>query len=606
MGAYNMRAEPVKGITTRIRTGQAVIQGLIDTHPRNQRANAVRLQQLEATNVHWEQGISHVALRSGVGRRLRTFTSRSRARAIGEELHQRTGQRWRPVRLIPWGGHESQLQHLLDTGDNEGFVLGRDVNGNRTVDHPISQAIEDAVSGKSAGGHGPWVLVPEEWAARVEAHAQVYRSVNPMWRAINGAFRHTVLPLSLPWLQGNVAEATLRAAVQSPRILHNLITYRRVIQVLERIDPQAAAYVKAHVGTGLFGSMEATGVHVSAEHFSASSSPVLGLVKAVERIFSTRVHGKHLPRGGVPLPPEAVAMGYRAWTHFVFNHVNGMLESPLRKAMAGHHIRMEIMDSNRALRNTEKAVTDAAQGLRNTPAQHALGDAVRRAYGQYESWDPRMRKVILTWSPFVPWAVNAVRFLTQVLPQDHPLITALLAAQDTWHRDWVNANLPTTGKGSLPHFLWGSVPTPGGGHLRAARYTPFGVATDPLDTLTSEVAPQLSGLYDALQGRDWTGRELKNSDGSPYNDFQRIMHGAAQVAGSTVPGFNLIQRTIGAPGPNIGSKLWYVQNPARPVAPKKKTKGGKSKSPSERGAVKKSKSPYDSSGTVKSTSPYDQ
>jgi hypothetical protein len=51
----------------------------------------------------------------------------------------------------------------------------------------------------------------------------------------------------------------------------------------------------------------------------------------------------------------------------------------------------------------------------------ALARDVQRAYGKYSNFGPALREAIVHWTPFIPWTLNAVKFLTSVLPKDHPV-----------------------------------------------------------------------------------------------------------------------------------------------------------------------------------------
>jgi hypothetical protein len=158
---------------------------------------------------------------------------------------------------------------MLDHGDEEGFVT-RGGGGAIETHHPIAEAIKSAVDENAADGPGPYGIVPAKWAARIEAHAEVYKSSSPALRALTSMFRHTVLPLSLPWLTGNVGEAALRAVIKDPRLIKDIRTFRAVHGALKRVDPEEAARLHDVLGTGHFGMAEMSNVHTSLEQFAGS------------------------------------------------------------------------------------------------------------------------------------------------------------------------------------------------------------------------------------------------------------------------------------------------------------------------------------------------
>jgi hypothetical protein len=565
-GSFNMRALSKdltrKGLPTQTRTGQAVIQGLLDTHPSRLTANVVRLQQFEAADRNYVNAFHEVAARSPGGD-LRIFTNPKKGRDfIESSKYDEHGNRihgapdWRLIRVNPWGGRESQLAHLLEHGDPEGFVRNKDGG----VDHPISQAIQDAVSGKALEGEGPWAAVPAEWAQRIADHAEVYRSSSPTLRALTGLFRNTVLPTSLPWIFGNVSEAAIRTAIHNPRIARDVIFYRRTLKAIEAVDPQEASRIRDMLGTGHFGMSEISDTYTSLAQFSNSRLRPVAKALAVAR----RTHG-----------PKQVADAYAKFTDWVFHTANQGVETPFREAIAGAHLRGVFGD--RAIgRISAQAVEDAANGLRNTNAQVRMADEVRRAYGQYEAFSPGQRKFIVLYSPFAAWSLNAMRFLGVVLPKDHPVLTAALAAQNRATTDWRSKHGLIEGgflhgKAPVPAFLMGSIPTPGGGHIRAQRYTPFGFFGDPAGSVADMILPQFSGGLHALMGQKWTGAPLK-----PHGEVsspEKFYAAFTQELATFIPFYGRVQQAIGYEGSPL-SRAWQTENPLKVV--KKKTTSAKS------------------------------
>jgi hypothetical protein len=120
-------------------------------------------------------------------------------------------------------------------------------------------------------------------------------------------------------------------------------------------------------------------------------------------------------------PPKAVRVGWGHYTHAVLGAVNGAIEQTARKAMAGQAIKNSPLMEKHIVGLSDKALEDAAKGLRGTHNQVALGRAVDRMYGQYQKFSPEKRSLLLHWTPFLPWYLNTATFLTKVLPVDHPV-----------------------------------------------------------------------------------------------------------------------------------------------------------------------------------------
>lgn len=538
-GAFNVRSLGKdltrKGLSTQTRTGAAVREGLLETHPSKLTANVVRLQQLEAADKNYVAGINEVAAREAETGKIRQFSSKSEGlKWAKNSAYDEHGNRihgapqWRIIRINPWGGREGQLAQLVEKGDPDGFLATE-----KGVRHPIAEAIGHAVS-EHAAGDGPWAAVPVEWADRIAEHSEVYRAASPAMRAITGFFRNTVLPLSPTWLFGNVSEAALRAMITSPRLLHNVLTYRRVLAAIEAIDPEEAANIRDALGVGHYGMSEVSNTYISAAQFQGKHFRAFAV--ALSKLRHT--HG-----------PKEIADAYGKYTDFVFHTVNSRLETPFREAIAGHHIRQVYGDNMGRI--SEKAIRDAAKGLRNTNSQVRMADAVRRAYGQYEAFSPAQRKFIVLYSPFAAWSLNAVNFLGRVLPRDHPALTAALAAQNTAATQWREEHgLSEYGPNPVPPFLMGTVPV-AGGHKNLARYTPFGFAGNPGDSFASLILPQFSGAIHALEGQKWTGDPLKHGYIKTTDRFKAMIE---QQALSVVPVLSQVQRVV-TKGPGTLSPL---------------------------------------------------
>jgi hypothetical protein len=166
------------------------------------------------------------------------------------------------------------------------------------------------------------------------------------------------------------------------------------------------------------------------------------------------------------------------------------------------------------------------------------------------------------YTPFVAWYLNAVKFVYDVLPRDHPTATAVIAAAEIATDEWrKEQGLDLFIKERVPTFLQGSIPTKGGGKFRASKYTPFGAFGSPLESATGSVLPQLSGVLAAGKGEDWKGSKLR-VNGEEANELQRWGFAAKAFAEATVPVLSVGQR-VAKDGPG-------ALNPLKTVNGKKK------------------------------------
>lgn len=354
------------------------------------------------------------------------------------------------------------------------------------------QPMRSAPTSKS----GQYVLVPHAAATRLAQHAQ--QTITP-GQAFTQAWSRNVLSTSPKWLTGQAVEPGIRAAIAhaGPR---SYLTGRRV---LKRLDPDTAQQVKARALPGGLPASALRREKVADDHLN-------GLVATMRKAADK------------PGPKQAVA-AYRAWTDFALGTLNRLVQDPTQTAVFGKALRDSPLMSDRTLKLTTAAIEDAARGLRDTNAQVALGRDVDRIWGNYNKFSPRMRAVIANYTPFAAWTWSAMRFLFDVLPRDHPVMTSMLAAAADATHDWRAQHElvfdPFTTDNQAPGWLQGSIPGKDGSHLVLGRYVPFGLANDDgfvLGGIASTILPQYQGAIQALtEGKDWTGRPLTNDRSTP-------------------------------------------------------------------------------------------
>jgi hypothetical protein len=527
-------------ISGAVRTGAATREGTADLHPDVLAESAVRAQGLITTAKRYPKFLGEFGLRSRSGK-LRGFTTHKLAADVAADLHENTGIAWRPVRVSPFAASKLQTDTLLQRGSD--------------VSHPAYQQVHDALHSALEGdGKGPWVLIPEAAARRAQEHIRTYGpgAAGRIGNLYGSAFRRTVLALSPKWLTGNVVEAALRSMVAhaGPRAY---LTGRRVLKRLEAIDPDASAEARARtIGGGHYSLGMRSTVHTNAEHFAgtrlARIATVLGKVRRT------------------PGPKQAVNL-WHAYTDFVFNVMNGRIETQFQTAMLGKALRDSPLMNGHMVKLSQDAVEQAARGLHGTNAQVALGREVDRMYGRYGKFSPGMKRAVAAYTPFIAWTLNATRFVLDVLPRDHPVATALLASAYQASEKWRDEHgLALWGDRPVPGFLQGSIPLSGDTKLRVSRYTPFGAFGDPTDTAAGAVLPQAESVLANLQGQDWRGRELKHPDGTPYDQYERALAAAVTLVEGSIPGVAQADRYAHREG-SPASRLRAEFDPFKATAP---------------------------------------
>lgn len=443
------------------------------------------------------------------------------------------------------------------------------------------------------------VLIPADLKARLEQHLESTKSAERGIQAATSAFRTTVLPFSVKWLTGNVAEALGRLAVAGVTP-HDSRVGRKIINEMIAMDAQAGhAFKSTAVGGLLYGERGLTNRRTLQDITRTGGS--LARLPVVRELSST--------------------LG--AYTKGVFAF-NRLLEQESQYAALGKYARRQMQEMGHSwlnsLRAQNQAVKDAAKGLRDTSAQHDAARFIDETLGQYSRFSPFVRHLVQTYTPFLPWYLNSVRFVFWTLPAHHPVKTALLTqAEAAFQKDYQDQH-----KAAPPGSLKTAIPSKGG-FVDLARYTPFGfpgpVFAGETSMIPSPLLPQVSGAVHAFEGQDPFGKPLKTPK-TPSNPQgtatpgQNVEVALNQLAQGFLPLLGLGQRirekggkpystsTIFnpqtqplKPGAKKISAADRILNPIRPVYVSGSRAGGGQLSPAQRAVLKA----YQSSPAAKSS-----
>jgi hypothetical protein len=220
---------------------------------------------------------------------------------------------------------------------------------------------------------------------------------------------------------------------------------------------------------------------------------------------------------------------------------------------------------------------EVARGLLGTPKQVQFARAADDILGKYGRFSPSTRRAIQTFAPFLPWFLNAARFVGYALPVHHPVKTALLANVTTTLGEEIEANR----KKVPPGDLQSAIRRKDGGLVNLARYTPFGAFTKGVQGITEPLLPQVDSAVAILQGRSFTGKPLRFEDKSTPADRKKLWLAMYTMLEAAVPGVSIIRRAQegGAtpyddstvldpktkPGTKRGSAANRILNPVRPT-----------------------------------------
>jgi hypothetical protein len=509
-GDFFQGSDKPKGGESRRLGGSATAEGGLDASPERLLRQHVRAQALQDAHDAYTSFVSQFARRKGP-KKIERYSDRQRVTDRVNDLNAEGDVQWRAVRLSPFKSGDAQLRDLLEGAGDDPHIVE-------------SETTTKALNGE---GDGPWAIVPEAAARQMQQHMD---SLSPNvaargLRSMSSGFRRAVLATSLPWMVGNTAEAGFRSAINAVGP-GSFIRGHRISSAIDRLDPEGAQAAKARLLGGGHYAFADRRIHANLDAYTE------GLVKDVTGGWRKIANES---------PARVLPWLWDRWTHHAFNTVNKNIEQFFQKGMLGKAAKEQLMPD--ALRATsQKAIDQMAEGVIDPNTAAALKTEIDRMYGKYQGFSPSERFLIANYTPFGAWMRNAAVLLVR-MAEDHPATTLAATATVNATEDWRKSQgLDIGSEGAMKGWLQGSIPLPGGAHLRVSRFTPMGLATDPLGTVEGSVLPQFSSVLKAFQGQDWTGKALKTKDGGPPQIEDEVKAALTAFADSTIPGLALGKR----------------------------------------------------------------
>lgn len=369
------------------------------------------------------------------------------------------------------------------------------------------------------------VLMPvDEWNQLVK-HAAPAGELEKMAQAMNAPFRMAVLPQTR-WLTGNIVEPFFvrlplsGAGINLPGAAMDFMAARKVLKTMERSgDPalmQAAREISAQQLGGLFIGNRGASVRRTSQDFAgrqgregATRRERADLLMADPA--AAAAFGAHVVRH-LPIVKQVIDLAVGLAQGFF--GVNRVIERFMQMQSLGKSVRQDVHAFTGSWFDTvrlgEKAAREAADGLVNTATQQRYMEAQHVLLGKYEGFNPLLRRMIQTVTPFLPWTLSAARFVFWTMPAHHTVATAaLLKLSQDVQKDWDEAHKAA----NAPPDLALSLIRKDGGLVDAARYTPYGfsgpLTQGNLSATAGNLLPQISGAQAALRGQDPFGRPLK-------------------------------------------------------------------------------------------------
>lgn len=352
-------------------------------------------------------------------------------------------------------------------------------------------------------------------------------------------FRRTVLPYSTHWMLQIGSEAGLRALLAGALDPRYLSAGRRLTTRLEKTEAGRAALAEMTNQT-LYNSRDPLSIHT-----------------ANRGVISSAAHA---------LPPTRLIIGAHNRYANLIGHTMYSLEHNARVLGLGQLAHREVSEFSRSWQNAVhlqgQAIEHLARKLESDPALVAkLGRQIDDTFGKYNKFTPSVRAAVQSYAPFLPWYLNAAKYVLWHLPAKSPVASSLLASL----RMTVNQDI-ADGK-QLPLSAWAM--------QALARFTPFGIFTpdSPNPSLSGVVkgqdlipgavgVPQLQGALYNLAGINSFGEgPLKGPQGDVKAKSNAAIGASAEsLAEAIVPLVSKVRAALEGGRPSYGtSTLWNPQ-----------------------------------------------
>jgi hypothetical protein len=426
---------------------------------------------------------------------------------LADRLQRDTGEAWIPVRAFA-AALKKEDREAVQAAQSPAAAMETAQQGllnSRFVDKT------------DTGAHNV-VLMPAQQIQRLADHLQPAGELRKFAQLLNGPFRMAVL--SQPrWLTGNFLEPwVVRLPLSgSGAILPGAyLDVRAAQKLLKTLDgggerqKRAAEQIRDTFLSGRYVGGKGASIRRTHTDFPGALGKSVDFAHVVRNLPVLKQLG-------------TILLAYPK-SFFAVNRV--LIENPTAMMALGKQFRDDIQSWSGSYSHTvllgQKAVAEAASGLVDTATQHRYAERYWELLGQYDGFNPQLKRMIQSYTPFLPWTLASMRFVYWTLPAHHTVaFTALVKAGQSVMPEWEAQHT-----GLPPGTLRYAQLAKDGGVRDLAHYTPFDISIQasevgekgvPLRQAVSPfmatLAPQFSGLRSALEGRDPFGRELQYSGG---------------------------------------------------------------------------------------------
>lgn len=424
----------------------------------------------------------------------------------------------------------------------EGSYTSQDITD--LVSKVISRRLESPKSGEQV------ILVPKIVVDEIQLMNEAATRI-PVVTPLTNAFRRTVLPFSPTVHVGDMVEGSARGllAGATPRS-HRYA--REVLDPIREVDKLRYESLRQ----ALYGNMRLASQERWITRGKASArADEIPYVGATLRGLGTFSQLAYSVNRTFVRQFEQGVLG--KWMR---DEVNRIKRDPEFLKELEADVKEFGKDAGKAIDAQAKAIEylqDMLMGKRGEKEALAkVTEAARHleaAFGRYQNFSPGMRRAVGNGVPFLPWALNAVRFFTYTLPVKHPLTTALIVnMENAVSQDFKDemTRLATTKNGKVSHELeYGGIPDGKGGIRNIGRYGPQAAWMDPFRLISGEFMPQFSGIVLAMAGRTWTYMPVTDSTGEELDKntiwkWHRALYALGVAAETYIPLASQTRRTL--------------------------------------------------------------
>jgi hypothetical protein len=399
----------------------------------------------------------------------------------------------------------------------------------------LEQLPSKAIAEAQRPGPGPVVLMPKLVITRLEEHTQRLPTGLKAAQAATGAFKSAILPTSPSWVFGNVLDVGIRSMLAAigpfDVALGRRLATGKTLFGRQTGEPIPVGAQESIVTGSHFSSFEHVQTYRDARQFS--DSRLAPLARALGTVRRTP-------------GPRQLVNAYVKYRDAVFAFNSKFFERLPQYGALGKEARRDVQAMtgrwHHALMLGDGALQDLAKGLHDTDRQITYAKAVEEVFGNWGKNGPEARRLLTSVAPFWMWARASTRFVLLTMPAHHPIATGLIAAAaEMTQQEREHFGLDKFGDAPIVPFLQGGLPI-SGGVSPWAKYSSFGVFADYPGFLANVVLPQVSGPLQALQGFDWKGERLVDSEGRPASEPDKVRVALATQLEAMVPFLGLYQK----------------------------------------------------------------